>query len=68
MGARGKDEVLPQPDESILSGGTVQSFGCTISLRKTENVQFLLKNYMTVYCPQIHTTSKHVLREYSPEI
>ena len=25
MGAHGKDEVLPQPDESILSGGTVQA-------------------------------------------
>ena len=24
MGARGKDEVLPQPDESILLGGTVK--------------------------------------------
>ena len=24
VGARGKDEVLPQPDGSILSGGTVQ--------------------------------------------
>ena len=23
VGARGKDEVLPQPDASILSGGTV---------------------------------------------
>ena len=23
MGARGKDEVLPHPDGSILSGGTV---------------------------------------------
>ena len=26
VGARGKDEVLPQPDGSILSGGTVQRF------------------------------------------
>ena len=24
VGARGKDEVLPQPDGSIVSGGTVQ--------------------------------------------
>ena len=26
MGARGKDEVLPQPDGSIVSGGTVKPF------------------------------------------
>ena len=25
VGAHGKDKVLPQPDESILSGGTVPS-------------------------------------------
>jgi hypothetical protein len=31
VGARGKDEVLPQPDGSIVSGGTVQlSFDMTI--------------------------------------
>ena len=26
VGARGKDEVLPQPDGSILSGGTVYTW------------------------------------------
>jgi len=27
VGARGKDEVLPQPDGSIVSGGTVRQLG-----------------------------------------
>ena len=36
MGARGKDEVLPQPDESILSGGTVQSTSMRDSDTRTD--------------------------------
>ena len=32
MGARGKDEVLPQPDESILSGGTVPAIDYQVLL------------------------------------
>ena len=28
MSARGKDEVLPQPDGSIVSGGTVATSYC----------------------------------------
>ena len=34
MGARGKDEVLPQPDGSIVSGGTVHTKNCN-SLKLT---------------------------------
>ena len=38
MGARGKDEVLLQPDGSILTGGTVDS-DKTLCLIRTECVE-----------------------------
>ena len=44
VGARGKDEVLPQPDGSILSGGTVFSHSCCFLSKtgsKTEKISFV---------------------------
>ena len=39
VGARGKDEVLPQPDGSILSGGTVRAL---LSTSNIDNIKVYL--------------------------
>ena len=42
VGARGKDEVLPQPDGSILSGGTVSKLVCSFhNNREIKNIRCL---------------------------
>ena len=44
MGGRGKDEVLPQPDGSILSGGTVASNKMTGYRPRARNCDSLVAN------------------------